>query len=228
MHNQAIERIHTLIGFQHKSDSIIYLGIPLFKGRSKVPHFKFLLDKINAKLMGWQSKFLSQAGRLSLIKSVISAIPIYTVSSTSIPYTISKQVECICANFFWQGLESVHKRHWVHWDKICYPQSMGGLGVRSLRDIQICSYVKHLWSSLHNNSLWAKYIRKKYIKGQHISDCRIPFPAGIKHKDFRKAISILLAGMRTIVFNGVNTNFIKDNWFKGNSITDLLSHQIEP
>lgn len=112
MPKHAVDKIKQITGFQYKTGSISYLGIPLFKGKTKVPHFKYLLDKINAKLVGWQSKFLSQAGRITLIKSVLSSFPIYSASVVVILYTIHKQIEKICANFLWQGVESPHRKHW--------------------------------------------------------------------------------------------------------------------
>lgn len=77
-----------MTGYQYKQGSIKYLGIPLFKGRDKVHHFKYLIDKVIAKLEGWQSKLLSQAGRLVLIRTVPNSIPLYNASASFIPYAI--------------------------------------------------------------------------------------------------------------------------------------------
>lgn len=49
-----------------------YLGCLLFKGRPTKRYFQHLLDKIQVSLSGWRGKFLSQGGRLILIRHVLS------------------------------------------------------------------------------------------------------------------------------------------------------------
>jgi hypothetical protein len=55
-----------------------YLGAPLFTTRRRTKDFKYLKEKLEARLNGWRSKSLSWAGRHTLIKSVMQAIPTYT------------------------------------------------------------------------------------------------------------------------------------------------------
>lgn len=153
MPKRSIDRIVSLTGFQHKSGSMKYLGTPLFKGRNKVSHYSYLIEKISAKLGGWQSKLLSQAGRLTLIKSVLDAVPLYSASTISIPYSILSHMGKICANFFWRGFESEHRKHWVAWDQLCTLKSVGGIGIRNQRDMQLSFSVKMLWLAIHSNSL---------------------------------------------------------------------------
>lgn len=38
-----------------------------------------LIDKLNSKLQGWKTKLLSQAGRTTLISSVLQSLPLYTL-----------------------------------------------------------------------------------------------------------------------------------------------------
>ena len=49
-----------------KKDAV-YLGAPMFLSRSPSKDFKFLIDKVEAKLTGWRSRCLSWAGRCTLI-----------------------------------------------------------------------------------------------------------------------------------------------------------------
>ena len=75
-----------------KKDAI-YLGAPLFLSRAPSKDFKFLLDKLKTKLIGWRSKCLSWAGRSALITSVAQAIPNYTMSTFSIPSKICDKLD---------------------------------------------------------------------------------------------------------------------------------------
>lgn len=54
-----------------------YLGLPLSVWRLKRVDFQYLEDKCAAKLPTWNGKFITTAGRASLIKSVIASQAIY-------------------------------------------------------------------------------------------------------------------------------------------------------
>lgn len=225
MPRSSIRNISHLTGFSHKTGSILYLGIPLFYGREKVSHFKYLIDKVAAKLEGWQSKILSQAGRLILIKSVLNSITLYSASAASIPVSIYKRIGSLCSNFFWQGTDSAHRRHWVSWDAICKPLEMGGLGIRNQVSLQLCLIVKRLWQACYSDSLWAIFMRRKYLHGTHISTCTKPFPAGVRRSIFEKARGILIAHSRKIVFSGSSTDFLYDTWIHSHPLADYITVQ---
>uniref|UniRef100_A0A2N9HE47 Reverse transcriptase domain-containing protein n=1 Tax=Fagus sylvatica TaxID=28930 RepID=A0A2N9HE47_FAGSY len=64
-----------------------YLGVNFKLRGNRIADFQDLIDKISSKLQGWKAKLLSQAGRLTLINSVLTSIPIYTFSVFKIPET---------------------------------------------------------------------------------------------------------------------------------------------
>jgi len=53
------------------------------------------------KLQGWKEKLLSQARREVLIKSVIQAIPAYTMSCFKLPKGLIKELEVLIRKFWW-------------------------------------------------------------------------------------------------------------------------------
>ena len=58
-----------------------YLGLTVSVGRAKKKKiFVYLKEREWKKLQGWKEKLLSQVGREVLIKSIIQAIPTYTMS----------------------------------------------------------------------------------------------------------------------------------------------------
>jgi hypothetical protein len=57
---------------------IKYLGIPLSTGRLPRSALQPLLDKAADKLPIWKGSMMHRAGRLALVKSMLSAVPICT------------------------------------------------------------------------------------------------------------------------------------------------------
>ncbi|XP_020266848.1 uncharacterized protein LOC109842372 [Asparagus officinalis] len=57
-----------------------YLGLPLKRGSLSKADWQPLIDSLHRKLSIWRSKQLSIGGRLVLLKSVLSSIPLYYMS----------------------------------------------------------------------------------------------------------------------------------------------------
>lgn len=70
-------KIHILSCFSMKEGTRFgkYLGFPMFQQRPRKSNFQFLLNNFKAKLAGRKTKFLSFPGRVTLIKSTLSALP---------------------------------------------------------------------------------------------------------------------------------------------------------
>lgn len=98
-----------------------YLGNVLYRGRRKKIYFQHLVDKVSRRLQGWQGRFLSPGGRLILVRHVLAAIPIYTLSAMAPPKAILRQVEKLCSNFLWARDDSNLKRVWRAWDRLTFP-----------------------------------------------------------------------------------------------------------
>lgn len=72
-------------GFKEVSYLGKYLGVPLLGRAPKKADYHYLIEQVNQKLAGWKARHLSQAGRVTLAKAVIEAVPIYPMMAASIP-----------------------------------------------------------------------------------------------------------------------------------------------
>lgn len=140
---------------------IKYLGVPLFKGRAKLDYFMELEANFTKRISGWRSRLLSFGGKLTLLKSVLTAVPIHSLSIIKAPRTLFKRLDKYMANFLWNSNDRTKKR-WVAWDVVCRPISEGGLGIRPLPQIMQALHAKRCWSLIQGNSVWAHYMLRKY------------------------------------------------------------------
>ena len=76
-----------------------YLGTPIFTSHRTTSSYQYLVDKIQMKIEGWQTKYLSMADKATLIKSVVSIIPIYAMQTTFLPQKISYQLDKMNCSF---------------------------------------------------------------------------------------------------------------------------------
>lgn len=59
--------------------------------------------------------------------------------------------------------------HWVDWNSVTQPKSLGGLGLRKTHDIKVTLLGKQVWSLLHDDDkLWTKFLSDKYRHGANI------------------------------------------------------------
>jgi len=160
-----IDHITNLIGFNKGCLPFTYLGVPIFKGKPKKIHLQPIADKIKSKLSAWKASLLSLAGRV-LVKSVIQAMLIHSISMYSWPSTLLKEIESWCRNFIWSSVCSKRKLVTVSWKKSCKPLSEGGLGIRSLTLINEAANLKLGWELRNSNEAWVVLLRSKVLRGK--------------------------------------------------------------
>ncbi|CAA7027603.1 unnamed protein product [Microthlaspi erraticum] len=77
-----------------------YLGLPEHFGRRKKDLFSIIVDRIRNRLVSWSTKFLSGAGKMTMLKSVLSAIPTYTMSCFKLSKSLCKRIQSVMTHFW--------------------------------------------------------------------------------------------------------------------------------
>ncbi|KAK4383213.1 hypothetical protein Sango_2797500 [Sesamum angolense] len=100
----------------------------------------------------------NNAGRLQLLKSVLSTLHTYWASVFILPKGVLKILEKKMRKFLLQG-PSGRGNAKVAWEQICKPKEEGGLGIRSLIATNQALILKHLWRILQNDgtSIWVDW-----------------------------------------------------------------------
>lgn len=101
---------------------------------------------IEKQLEGWQGKFLSLRGRIVLLNSVLSAVPLYQASVYRIPRWVIAQINKFRKKFLWGGVGCKRKSYnLVKSGQVCRPKKQGGLGVSNLLHMNMTLLMKQWW-----------------------------------------------------------------------------------
>ncbi|KAL0373056.1 UNVERIFIED_CONTAM: hypothetical protein Scaly_0987200 [Sesamum calycinum] len=76
-----------------------YLGLPTVVGRSRRVLFRNVLDRVWARIAGWNNKLLSQASKGVLINCVLHSLPTYAMSCFKLPDHLLRELESAMSNF---------------------------------------------------------------------------------------------------------------------------------
>lgn len=99
-----------------------YLGFPLNSGRASHDRFKFLLDQVSRRLGSWKSRLLNTTGRICLDKSVLAAIPTYTMQVVWLPRKIIYFLNKVTQSFIWSKNDGIKGWHRVNWETLVLPK----------------------------------------------------------------------------------------------------------
>lgn len=110
-----------ITNFQLGTFPFRYLGVPLLSSRLNICHYAPLLEKIEALVSARQSRSLSYAGRLELIRSVVGGSLGFWMALFTFPHSVSSRIEAICRSFLWGKQPGSPYRPLVSWKEVCRP-----------------------------------------------------------------------------------------------------------
>lgn len=116
-----------------------------------------LVEKVRKKMNSWTGRLLSHAGRLQLIKSVITSLANFWMAAFRLPSECLKEIERLCSAFFWSGPDLKTTKAKVSWQDLCFPKEEGGLGLRTLKELNKVFGMKLIWRLMAENSLWVRW-----------------------------------------------------------------------
>ncbi|KAL2237525.1 UNVERIFIED_CONTAM: hypothetical protein Sindi_0944200 [Sesamum indicum] len=158
-----------LTGFQEGHLPMRYLGLPLISSRLSISDCQPLISKINARINGWEGISLSYAGRVQIIKSVLSALSLYWASAFILPKKVINEIEKRLRTFLWKGMTSNGYAK-VAWKDVCRPMDEGGLGFkdvstlnRALMNKKLCDVIRCDRTSIWVQSLYQDRLRDTSI-----------------------------------------------------------------
>jgi hypothetical protein len=124
---QKAELLAATFGCIVGSFPFTYLGLPLGLTKPLVRDYAPLICRVERRLAA-SSQFLSYAGRLQLINSVLSSLPTYYMCSLKLPVTVIEVLDKYRKNCLWRGKDFNQKKYnLAAWDLVRRPKRKGVL-----------------------------------------------------------------------------------------------------
>ena len=143
-----------------------------------------------------EKKYLSMAGRATLIKSVASTIPIYAMQTTLLPQNISHQLDKMNCRFLWGDTGQHRSCHTVNWETVTMRKEAKGLGLTSIRHRNQAILMHQAWCLYTNpDTIWACILKAKYFLHSPMFDDTRRARGSHIWIAFRHGIKLLREGM---------------------------------
>ncbi|GKC94156.1 RNA-directed DNA polymerase, eukaryota [Tanacetum coccineum] len=198
-------------------------GVTIGDRMTRIKAWKNVIAKLRSRLSKWKVKTLSIGGRLTLLKSVLGASPIYSMSIFKVPRGVLKIMEAIRSRFFNGIGQEESKITWIAWNKALASKKRGGLGVSSFFALNRALLLKWVWRFIsQDGSLWSRVIRAIY---GHKIDAHTTHTSSNWCAIVRELHSLKDKGFdfwshcKKRIGNGIDTSFWYDCW-----IDDLALH----
>jgi len=123
----VLERLVFLIA---TLEPFTYLGLPIKVTSLSRKDWQPLTERVEKKLAIWKGNALSRGGRLILVNSNLSSLPLYFLFFYYFPEWVIHVIDRIRHSFFWKGIKDIHGGVClINWQLVCSHKNQGGLGV---------------------------------------------------------------------------------------------------
>ncbi|GJS88285.1 RNA-directed DNA polymerase, eukaryota [Tanacetum coccineum] len=115
---EEVKAAASIIGCSTFSNPFTYLGVKVGMSSSRRKSWDEVIGKISACLSKWKIKTLSIGGRLTLIKSVLTSLPLYHMPIYKAPMGVLRDMESFRKRFF-NGIDKNERKiSMIGWNKI--------------------------------------------------------------------------------------------------------------
>lgn len=163
---------------------------------------------------------LNRDGCVTLAKSVLNSIPVYSMQNFWLPEGVCESIDRITRSFIWGSQHS----HWVTRETVTKPMTQRGLGVRTARNTNTSLLGKHVWSLLHHQTKpWVALLSHKYLQHGSIFLSREYKRCSYTWLSITKAAELLEPGFRFRVGTG-DMPVWYDRWNPNGFLCDMVDY----
>jgi len=197
-----------------------YLGLPMNTRKLNNKDWKVIEERIEKRLSGWKGKMLSVGGRMVLINSVLSSLPMFMMSFFELPKGVLEKIDCFRSCFYWQNDQHKRKYRLAKWEILCQPKDQGGLGIQNLDIQNKCLLSKWLFKLLNEDGMWQELLRNKYIKDKTLGSCVKKPTDSHFWKSLMNVKDVFMDFGSFKVLDGSQTRFWIDTWLGNKPLKD--------
>ena len=227
--------IKNLLGVQEINFHEKYLGLPSLIGMGKRASFNYIKVRVWRKLQGWEGKLLSQARREVLIKSMIQAIPTFTMGCFKLPIGLCHEIEAMVKKFWWGQCGERRKSHWIRWEELTKSKFVNGMGFKDLILFNDALLAKQTWRLLNNtDSLFHRVFKAKFFPNCSILDAKESKASSYAWRSILKGRDVILEGACWRVGNRKSIKIWQHCWLPtkhptkiSSPILDLMEEAVE-
>lgn len=213
------EGVCQIMQMREADDSVTYLGLPNMVGRNKNQVLGFLKERVRQRVQVWKNKWVSQAGREILIKTVAQALPVYAMSIFLLPKEIIKDFERSLSRYWWGIKENSSSGiYWMNWERLSKHRSAGGVGFRDFGDFNLALLGKQGWRlSTQSEKLSSKIYKARYFFDCHFLDSQLGNNPSFVWRSIWEAKQVVREGVRWRVGDGNSIRILGQPWLQNAS-----------
>ncbi|GJN21135.1 hypothetical protein PR202_gb08585 [Eleusine coracana subsp. coracana] len=190
-----------------------YLGMPIEVGSLTYGAFKYIKDRVWQRVQRWMEQCLSAGGKEVLIKSVVQALPTYSMSCFRLPWGLCKHIDGLLCNFWWGSKGGKRRMNWVAWDDMTIPKYMGGLGFRNMELFNLALLAKQGWRVMQNpEALNARVLKVVYFPHRDFLEATVGANPSRVWRAIMDGKDVLKQGIIRRIGSGSSTNIWQSNW----------------
>ncbi|WMV10716.1 hypothetical protein MTR67_004101 [Solanum verrucosum] len=199
-----------------------YLGMPLGNNHKELEIWDGIVEKTEKKLATWKTQYLSLGGRITMINSVLDALPTYVMSLFPLPAKVEDRLDKLRRDFLWLGNKEGKGIHLVKWQTAQLSKKSGGLGIKNLGLQNRCLLSKWLWRfGKEGQALWKDVIVSKYGQTDSWTSNTVTSTYGVSvWRSIRNLWPELARNICYKVGEGTRILFWKDKWIGQNSLME--------
>nr|GFB01865.1 RNA-directed DNA polymerase, eukaryota, reverse transcriptase zinc-binding domain protein [Tanacetum cinerariifolium] len=177
------------IGCEVMQTHFKYLGVMVGDHMSRYSAWSNTIQKVCGRLTRWKVKTLSIGGRLTLLKSVLGAVPIYNMSLYKAPKCVLHKLERLRNNFFKGGDSQDSKLHGLC-GRRCY----------RLRKMKVLEYLVFLPQPGSSSQMGMAISRSRWFFVVSHHQCYLRFSVGVSLSQYSLSMGCYLTRSSSVSF----------------------------
>lgn len=160
---EELEVMAAMVNYKTESLPFKYLGVLVGSNPRRFSTWNAIMENFSRRLASWKARYISLGGRIVLINSVLSSLPVFYFSIYRAPKGVLKYLNNLQKKFLWGGSVDKKSIHWVKWEDVCRSKEEGGLVVKDLDSFNRSLLAKWEWRWISDEqSLWKSFLKSKF------------------------------------------------------------------